>query len=325
MTLFFILSFIAGTGAFLLFAAGRLVGGSLDSDGAHVYDIDYKDTVAIQKALQGIAPPDGFLQRIGRWINTLGDRVQEIGALALVIIAAIVVLVAGTQWYKDGTHSVVLVFSLFVAGSTLFYLMADLPERKKRAMFTSTIITISAVGVVLVNVLLANNAAWFQVKVVTVEGEKVIPTPNGTIVSVPELFGPAWTSYLDNNQATIQNCGALNVVSGNFELRQTGEGQNAICEMRSTRLGVRRGNLARGEYASIKEMQAARQTPPKVESKPWSTAAKFQVYFAILAVFTLVLALIWRPKKKEEKPTTTPTTTPDPAAPVAPAAGGHHP
>lgn len=308
-------------GAFVLFSIGRFIGGILDNASAHVAEESTPATRRAAMAAITTAAGDAW-EKIGRFLNGMGDNLQRTTGTIILVVAIIAAVFAQMAWVETGYESTILVTSLFAGGSMLFYLSAKEATRRRRARFVSMMLSLGAVGVVLVNILVGNNAHWYPVTVTTVAGESVIPTPNGTILSATEFLGPAWKVYVRAGSRELENCNGLNLPIGGYEMRWNEEGMR--CEMRTAKFALRRFTWARGEYTSVEAMHAARKGTPKEENKPWTTAEKLRAWFIGFGVIGLLLIFVSPMKMwkhivvlKEKKPAT-------PAAPAAPG-GGHTP
>lgn len=315
---YFVLA-LAAAAAFILFVAGRFIGGILDDGSAP-------------------APDSPLTRRFGRWINGAGDNGQRAAGTILIAVALIAMALAGLRWYRLGKDEMVFVLSAVTAGIMFFYLSANEEEKKSRGIQTSWLLTIAWVGFILVNVFVANNAEWFPARLKTVQveqrAEMVIPTPTGTVLSVPEIFGPAWETYLTSNKTEIEPGLALNLATGGFELRWNDQAQRY--EMRSTRI-MPRTELARGEYRRAEDIRLAQKAAAldaketdivqakraeRLEAGKIPLLARFSAKeIAFVALLILVglglMAYTHEEKKVEAKPEEKKPTDPKAAAPKA--------
>ena len=222
---------LAAAAAFLLFVAGRAIGGKLD-DG---------------KPPAGGAPPSAGKQ-VGQWINGLGDDLQRAMASVLIVLGMIVAGIAGIRWNRSDADALVFILAVMTAGWMAFYLCASEVQKKARGMLVSSVLTATWIGFVLINVFIGNNPKWFPVRLHAIQieqvEEKAIPTPNGTFLSVPELFGEMWETYLTTNKMGIEPDLSLNLETRVYEMRWNEEGKRY--EIRAKRM-LPRFTLARGE------------------------------------------------------------------------------
>lgn len=318
----YVLLGLVAAAAFLLFVAGRFIGGVLD------------DTKADADGNRPPLPNDaGYLAKFGRWINESADNAQRAAGTILIAVALIALAMSGLRWYKLDKDGIVFVLSAVTAGIMFFYLSANDEEKKARGIQASWLLSIAWVGFILINALLANNAEWFpvQIKEITVAERKelVIPTPTGTILSVPEILGPAWETYLTDKKDVLKPELALNLATGGFDMRWSKE--VGRYEMRSNRIAFRT-ELARGEYRRAEDIRLTQKAlsldvretdiiqskrAERLEKGKVPLISRFSTKEIVFLVAVLLVALSLLAYGHEEKKDDKKPADPKPAAPKA--------
>ena len=259
--LFYLLAAFAAFLAFLLLAAGRLVGGTLDSDGHHLYEMDDDER---RTHLQNLDPPEGIFQSIGRAINGTGDNVQEIAAVGLGIVVAVTGAVAFKEAYSTGVRGTVVTLCLLVIIFLILFLVGDKKERKASALRTRTIL----IGITVIFGIafygFSNSRVWSLVvvhesNIEGMKGEYIISTGNESFISVKDLLGDDWESHLNEKEDGFKDCGILTPHLGMYEVRQKPEGDKGECEMRLSPFALPEYTFAEAEYKTVADMKLARE------------------------------------------------------------------
>ncbi len=248
----------------ILFLFGRLLGGILDETGAPAARL--ADEAARVDALQALAAPTTVTGRIGRTINTMGDNLQRAAGLGLFFSLLIMGAFAGLVWWTTGDHLFIAVVAALGAGNMLYYLSAEPPDRAKRAILVSVLLTVLVVAAVLIQVGFKNSTEWYNPQIaaghLTVDGKTedfpILSTPNGTYLDLQKLVG------VDANRVKgfkedgvfLATClPGLNPDLAGYETR-CHEGK---LQLRAQRAKPHSLNLAAHEYSSMQELVLARQ------------------------------------------------------------------
>ena len=242
------------------------------------------------------ARPQRPAQGAGLWawvrfiVESLGENAQVAMAIILIIVSILGGIFSGVMWWKDKdlVGAIQPIAWLLATSSLLFFIIATPDQRRRRALFTSSLLVVLAllvgVGDFVRNSWIKNTQEWYAVRLVVATKEStdgkpvfewVIPTPNGTVISVTELFGPDIYRHrkvlrgafirpvgevdpsgvkLGEDIALIYERG-LNPNLTGYEFRKGDTSDTYV--MRSQTLKGKDTTLARGEYLTLKDAAIA--------------------------------------------------------------------
>lgn len=349
--LLYVTATLAALVSLMLFLFGRLFGGVLDPDAAAAARIS--DEEARARAVQALAAPTTPVGKIGRFLNAMGDNLQRASGLAFFFSALAIAAFAGVMVWTEGRHLFILVVAILAAGNMLYYLSAEPAQRAKRAIVVSTMLTVIAVGAILIQVGFKNNAEWYTPQVITktvtvgagkdvlTENVKAATTPNATYLDLQKVVGGDG----DRAEVSVERTHLVCLVGFNSDLAgYETRCDKGVLKMRAQRAKPHSFNLARGEYNTLEELVLAREEDriaalalkldvketkavlakraERLEAGKIPLLARFStkeiafVAFLILVGFGL-LAYTHEEKKPEAKPEEKKPTDPKAAAPKA--------